>query len=113
MTNAEIIDNASQELAKQGILKYTGRVLTCVDSAGNRFDRPEVEPIHTFAAWKEYGYSVKKGEHAKVQLNIWKQGKTRIVKDENGEEVMKPGRMFMKLSYFFTFDQVEKIAAKA
>lgn len=113
MTNATIIENAKQELAKEGILKYTGRTLTFEDAAGNPVTLQEVEPIHTFAAWKAAGYIVKKGEHAKAQITIWKQGKARIVKDEDGNETEKPARMFMKLAYFFTFDQVQPIAARA
>ena len=113
MTNAQIIFDAQQELAKQGILKYNGRTFAAVDGAGNPVELKEVEPIHTFAAWKEYGYSVKKGEHAKAQITIWKHGKARTVTDEDGNETEKPARMFMKLAYFFTFDQVEPIAARA
>lgn len=113
MTNAMIIENAKQELAKAGTLKYTGRVFTGKDDTGKEITWKEVEDIHTFAAWKSIGYSVKKGEHAKAQITIWKQGKARIVKDDDGNETEKPARMFMKLAYFFTFDQVEPIAARA
>ena len=112
MTNAMIIENAKQELAKAGILKYTGRIFTGVDPAGNEISWKEVEDINTFAAWKAAGYSVKKGEHAKAKITIWKHGKARTVTDEDGNETEKPARMFMKLAFFFTFDQVEPIAAR-
>ena len=52
-------------------------------------------------------------EHAKAQITIWKHGKARTVTDEDGNETEKPARMFMKLAYFFTFEQVEPIAARA
>ena len=113
MTNAMIIENAKQELAEAGTLKYTGRVLTGKDPAGNVVTWKEVEAIHTFAAWKAAGYSVKKGEHAKAKITIWKHGKARIVTDADGNEIEKPARMFMKLAHFFTADQVEPIPAKA
>lgn len=42
------------------------------------------EPIFTFKQWKEKGYSVKKGQHAKL---LW--GKPLILVDENGELIKK------------------------
>jgi hypothetical protein len=54
---------------------------------------------------------VKKGEHAIAKFPIWKMGKGKIEKDENGEDVEKAGRMFMKLSFFFSPEQVEPMKA--
>lgn len=64
------------------------------------------EEIHTFRAWLNLGYRVKKGEKAKYKFPIWKQGKRTY--EENGEEKTKTF-MFMKMSAFFTESQVEKI----
>lgn len=106
ITNAEIIFRASQELLKQGILKPTGRMFVQELPDGNIIEVPEAEPIHTYNGWKDLGYQVKKGEHAKAQFVIWKyKGKKD---EETGEEA--GGRCFQKKASWFTFDQVEKIA---
>ena len=106
MTNEEIILSASLELMKQGILKPTGRVLTQELPDGTKVELPEPEPIHTYNGWKDRGYQVKKGEHAKATFTIWKySGK----KDEETGEIEK-GRCFQKKSFWFTFDQVEAVS---
>lgn len=109
MTNNQIIFTESTRLAEEGILQYTGRVFQLEDGSSWK----EVEPIHTFAAWKSAGYIVKKGEKAIASFPIWKHTKARTVKDKEGNEVEKPARMFLKMSYFFRACQVERIAAKA
>ena len=111
MTNNMIIYQESKELVEQGILKYTGRVFQAEDTEGNIFELPEIEPIHTFAAWKAAGYMVKKGEKACASFRIWKHAKARVTKDKDGNEIEKPARMFLKTAYFFKFDQVEKAGA--
>ena len=106
ITNAEIIFRASQELLQKGILKPTGRVLVQELPDGSKIEVPEAEPIHTYNGWKELGYHVKKGEHAKAQFVIWKYKGRKD--EETGEELN--GRCFHKKASWFTFDQVEKIA---
>lgn len=113
MTNNQIIYNESLELVEKGILNFTGRVFRYTDEAGEQHEFKEIEPIHTFAAWKSAGYIVKKGEKAIASFPIWKHTRARVVKDKEGNEVEKPARMFLKTSYFFRFDQVERMAAKA
>lgn len=113
MTNNQIIYKESLELAEKGILKFTGRIFQLTDDAGEVHEWKEIEPIHTFAAWKAAGYIVKKGEKAIASFPIWKHTKARTVKDKEGNETEKPARMFLKTSYFFTFDQVERMTAKA
>lgn len=105
MTNAMIIFYESQKLAEEGILNYTGREAKYVDENGEEKVYKEVEPIHTYAAWKELGYQVQKGEKAKAQIIIWKfvSGK----KEESDEE--PSGKMFMKKASFFTMAQVKSI----
>lgn len=111
MTNAQIIFNESVELMKQGVIKGTGRFFECENENGEKVRLEEPEALHTFAAWKSYGRQVKKGEHCKARIDIWKQGKAKTTKDEDGNEVEKPGRMFMKTAFFFTIDQTEPITA--
>ena len=72
-------------------------------------------PLHTFAEWKRMGFAVKKGEKARMQVEIRKTS-TKIVgkaaRPDRAEEEIESGRFYKKLSHFFTFDQVEKMAAK-
>ena len=113
MSNEQIIFNESMRLMSEGILKGTGRKYLVELEDGTKQEIEEPEPIHTFAAWKSIGRQVKKGEHAKAQIYIWKQGKPYTVKAKNqdGEEIEKEcqGKMFMKLAFFFTADQTEAI----
>lgn len=113
MTNAMIIDRAKQELAAEGLLKYTGRVYEFETDDGEKIQLQEVEEIHTFARWKDLGYMVRKGEHAIAKITIWKAA-SRKVKNESGEteEItdVNPA-MFMKTSAFFAAHQVERMEA--
>lgn len=65
------------------------------------------EEAHTFAKWKQLGYIVRKGEHAKFKATIWKHRTKKVEVD--GEE-QEQGRMFMKTASFFTASQVEALA---
>ena len=107
MTNEEIIMRNSMELMKQGILKPTGRILIQELPDGQKIEIPEPEPIHTYNGWKELGYQVKKGQKAKASFPIWKYTGE---KDEEGNKVKDGGHCFQKKAFWFTFDQVEKIA---
>lgn len=106
ITNAQIILNESIRLMEAGVLKTTGRVLVQEMPDGSKVEIPEPEPIHTFNGWKELGYSVKKGEHAKAMFPIWQYtGK----KDEDGNKVKDGGYCFQKKAFWFTFDQVAEM----
>lgn len=111
MTNAQIIMNESINLLENGIIKGTGRMLEAVivDKDGNETKKMVEEPeaIHTYAAWKQLGYQVKKGEKAKASFIIWKHVAGK--KKEESEE-QEESKMFMKKAHFFTIDQVEKIS---
>lgn len=85
MTNIEIVSMAWAELVSNGTIS-------------------ESEKIHTFAKWRELGYSVKRGEKCIVKLTIWKHT-SRTNKETQEEE----SRMFMKTAAFFSTSQVEKI----
>lgn len=103
MTNAEIIFNASQSLAKDGIIKYTGREIEAVDGEGNPTVIKETEPIHTYAAWKNLGYQVQKGQKAVASFKIWKH--TSREKEDGKSDT----KMFMTKAFFFTSEQVALI----
>ena len=108
MTNAMIIMNESIRLMEEGVLKGSGEFVTVENEDGTKKTLELPEAIHTFNGWKARGYRVKKGEKSKIKFTIWKCGKKKV--ENNGEEEEKTS-MFMKLSAFFTFDQVEKIPA--
>ena len=113
MTNNMIIFWESVKLMDEGILKGTGRKVVVANPQGFPVEVEEPETIHTFAAWKELGYSVKKGQHAVAQITIWK-GAEKPLKDKDGKELdEKELKMFRKQAYFFKFDQVEKKEAKS
>lgn len=119
MTNEMIILNESVRLMEEGVLKGTGQFVEIENEDGTtrRLEMPE--PIHTFQKWKELGYAVKKGEKSNIKFPIWKRTvkmlDTNTGNEENdkmNEEINEQGgqtNMFMKLSSFFTFAQVEKI----
>lgn len=84
--------------------------------------------FHTFNAWKDHGYIVKRGEKAAFQADIWKYTEKHgtmtaeeadslnaIMTDADGGELFHAGdettesRYLMKTAYFFTAEQVEKI----
>ena len=106
ITNGEIILKESLKLMQEGILKPTGRVFVQELPDGTTMELPEPEPIHTYNGWKELGFQVKKGEHAKAAFTIWKYyGKKD---EETGEEVN--GRCHPKKAFWFTTDQVESVS---
>lgn len=111
MTNQMIILTQQVELQKEGILKFTGKKMTVVDLSGELVEIDEIQPIHTYKGWKSRGYQVKKGEKAIAKFPIW----TYSVKkksDEDEENVKGTGHMYMKVSAFFSDEQVEKIEEK-
>lgn len=72
----------------------------------------EINPVtfHTFEAWKKMGFSVKKGEHSKHLLMIWKPRKHKATEEQeqDGTQII-PKDFFMTKEHFFTIDQVELI----
>lgn len=98
MTNFQIITSAAIEA---GI--FTVEQVEAICSTGRRL------PLHTFSEWKRLGYQVKKGQKARIAIDIWKKSNKKR-KNENGEEMEETeDRYYKKLSHFFTFDQVQKL----
>ena len=108
MTNVMIVMMEQERLVQEGTLKYTGRIIKGINPAGEEVEFPEIEPINTYARWKQLGYQVKKGEKSKIKFPIWKYTKGKK-KDMTEEEAQAKGYCFMKMSAFFTLDQVEKM----
>ena len=112
MTNEQIIMNTSIELMKAGAIKGTGKYVELIMSDGSSTTIEIPEPIHTFGAWKEIGYKVKKGEHAVAKIRIWKHSaRERNESELTGNAIIDSepvSSMFMKDAWFFTASQVEK-----
>lgn len=123
MTNATIIMNESIRLMEEGILHGCGQFVEVEKEDGAKEMLELPEEIHTFNGWKALGYSVKKGEKSRIKFPIWKYATKKANTNTGNTELDKinaqineqggESRMFMKLSAFFTFDQVEPIMAKA
>jgi len=100
MTNSEIIMRAT--IAKK---VYTEEeVAKLIKTYGSL-------PLYTFQEWKKAGYSVKKGQHAKLSCIIWlpstKAYAEKDIVTGEGKEI-DTTHFFPKLAYFFGPDQVEK-----
>lgn len=116
MTNAQIILNESVSLMNQGILAGTGQFITMKKKDGATVEVEMPEEIHTYAAWKEAGYQVRKGEKAVAAFTIWKyrskKGECQMLNVDTGKmetEEVDLSKMFMKTAHFFKRSQVEKI----
>lgn len=118
MNNSTIILLNSIDLMNAGIIGTTGRTVVIKDEEGNDKEIMEPEPIHTFQAWKQMGYIVKKGEKSIATIRIWKYtkkviGEAKVTDLKTGETTTEPvesENMFKKDAYFFKRSQVEKIA---
>lgn len=114
MTNAQIIFNRAQELAKEGLIKYTGREYEAELDDGTKITIKETESIHTYATWKSLGFQVKKGEKAVAKIQIWKYtSKTVEIEDKDGNtKTEEHSKTFLKIAAFFSASQVEAIQKK-
>ena len=112
MTNEQIILMERIRLMDEGILKGTGKIFVAEDAEGNKKTLELPEEIHTFNGWKQRGFQVKKGEKSQIKFPIWKYTERKVKEEEktgNPLEDAPIANMFMKLSAFFTIDQVEAI----
>ena len=106
MNNTDIIRAHQKTLAEAG--KIRAPVETVKLSDGQILTVCDYEEIHTFAAWKSRGYSVKKGAHAVAAFPVWKFKSRTRTDDETGEEIDE-SRMFLQKAYFFSASQVQEI----
>ena len=98
MTNVQIIAINEAELIKDGKME-------------------EYEELHTYAHWKQLGFSVKKGEKAITKFPIWKYStktKKASTEKDNSDDTTdeKNSYCFMKMSAFFKTSQVEPLKAE-
>ena len=110
MTNAQIIFENRVFLMQEGVLRATEETVTIQNEDGTEEKIPMPEEIHTYNGWKKLGYQVQKGEHAVAKFPIWKYKSAKKQDDEAGdEEQPQKGKMFKKVAFFFTIDQVKKV----
>lgn len=91
------------------------------------FQTGRMPAVHTFDVWQKAGYSVKKGEKHAFEARIWKytEKAAKLTAEEaaamnaanmldgvqyaEGDEISR-GNFIKKTAYFFTADQVKKLA---
>lgn len=120
MTNSQIIALEQVRLQTEGVLKYTGREVKVFNPASQEFELiKEIQPIHTYQAWKSLGYQVKKGEKAVAKFPVWTfavsmtKKEAELVDETDKDHIENTGKMYMKTAAFFTDEQVEPIKEKA
>ena len=86
MTNYQIIENAKIELG---------------------LDEDLI--LKTYQDWKRLGYQVKQGEKSVMACMIWFPKKSKVKTEVDDEEV-NDGSFFKSKAYFFSQNQVERIA---
>lgn len=111
MTNIQLIESMKVQLARDGILSYTGIIISCINPAsGESVQIPEIEPIHTFLRWRERGYKIKKGEISYIKFPIWYFSKKKNC--ETDSNIPERENCHMRNTAGFTLKQVEPIPGK-
>ena len=116
-THEALIDEATFETVQKRLSVKQPCTWTNVDRIvvhekeleGNEIIMQEPEQIHTFMAWKELGFMVRKGEKAVDSFSIWKYT-SRKKPNQTEEETQEEGHCFLKYSHFFAAHQVQPIA---
>lgn len=99
MKNVEIVFLERMQLAEAGIIEFLPDGMP--------------EPIYTYAAWKNLGFQVRKGEEHIAEFAIWKNDnrQPKPEKDEEGKTKVRRRKMFLGKAYFFKRSQVDPIPA--
>lgn len=98
MSNFEIIANGA---IGAGI--YTKEQVEAIIGSGCTL------PLHTFAEWKRQGFSVKKGEKAKMTCRIWKYTDKDVEQTDEQSQEQTDNHYYLTKAFFFTREQVEEI----
>jgi antirestriction protein ArdC len=117
--NKNVVEGKTTKQTYWGLIKMTNLELVLQHLDENQIDFAyDGNNLLTFAQWKAQGLSVKKGEKAFTQVDLWT-FKEVDAKDENGKVIMENGKkkkekkFFLKLASLFTADQVEKKEKKS
>lgn len=121
MDNETIVMHERMKLMEKGKIGSTGRTIEFTAEDGTVKKIPEPEPLLTYDMWKQYGYVVKRGEHAVAVIEIWMPKKNRSMKKKSEEKsdessasedkaVISPEKQdfYKKKAFFFRMCQVEK-----
>ena len=112
MTNEMIILMQSIKLMEEGVLRGTGKYIEIENEDGtkSKFELPE--EIHTYEKWKSLGYQVRKGEKSTIKFDVWyfqkPKKKAPDAETSKNEQTRNSGKCWMRLTSFFTIDQVDK-----
>lgn len=114
MTNSQLIQN-----------KAISENIYTEDELELFFEKNEFLPLNTFQGWKSLGYSVKKGEKAKIKTKLWKytNHKTRGLTEEEYEKLSqimdkvpeneevpeKPNHYYLAPAALFDISQVQRV----
>lgn len=111
MTNEMIILNERLDAAEQGIIGTTGKMITIETPDGEKVTVAEPEEMHTFQTWKSLGFSVQKGQKAKVTTRLWRyNSKKKKSEDNNEKEDGENSRdYYLCKAFLFSASQVAKI----
>ena len=80
-----------------------------IENAKNELGLDEDLILKTYQDWKRLGYQVKKGEKSVMACMIWFPKKTKVKNEVDSEEVNE-GSFFKSKAFFFSQNQVERIA---
>lgn len=108
--NEMLIMMESVRLMKEGILKGSGKFTEAeINGKIERFEIPE--EIHTYNKWKELGFQVQKGETSFIKFRVWYFRKGRQEQEIEGDAAensqRRGGKCYLKMTAFFTADQVK------
>ena len=97
MTNLEIVIG---EAINQGV--FTEEQIQGYLSEGDL-------PLKTFKSWQDAGYTVRKGQKARLQTKLWQLRNKKKKETEDSKDEVKNDTFILVPAYLFTLDQVAKI----
>ena len=125
MDNATIVLEERIRMMQEGKIGSTGRTIDIKTTDGSTKTIPEPEPLLTYDVWKQYGFVVKRGEHATAVIEIWMPKKNRSGKKKSEEKSDESSSsddktvissekqdFYKKKAFFFRMCQVEKQKAE-
>lgn len=66
-------------------------------------------PLKTFKSWQDAGYTVRKGQKARLQTKLWQLKAKKKKEAAESQEDEKNEKFILVPAYLFTLDQVAKI----